>query len=59
MKRNQSIVTDLMTGQYRSIVTCPDCNHKSTTFDPFITVTLPIPEDNEKIAEFFLIHSNM
>jgi ubiquitin C-terminal hydrolase len=34
-----------MTGQYRSIVTCPDCTHKSTTFDPFITVTLPIPEN--------------
>lgn len=25
IKRNQSIITDLMTGQYKSKVTCPTC----------------------------------
>lgn len=48
-----------MTGQYRSIVTCPDCSHKSTTFDPFTTVSLTIPQTNESVTVFFLIHANM
>lgn len=45
IQRDQSIVVDLMTGQYKSKVTCPDCKRESITFDPFITVTLPIPEE--------------
>lgn len=48
-----------MTGQYRSIVTCPDCHHKSTTFDPFITVSLTIPQTTESVTDFFMIHANM
>lgn len=48
-----------MTGQYRSIVTCPDCNHRSTTFDPFTTVSLTIPATAESVTDFFLIHGNM
>lgn len=44
MKRNQSIIMDTMTGQYKSKVTCPDCNKTSITFDPFITLTIPIPQ---------------
>lgn len=58
-KRNQSIIVDLMTGQYRSKVTCPDCYKESITFDPFITVTLPIPQKVVNNFGFFLIHSNM
>jgi len=48
-----------MTGQYRSKVTCPDCYKESITFDPFITVTLPIPQKVVNNFGFFLIHSNM
>lgn len=59
IKRNQSIVTDLMTGQYRSKVTCPDCNRESITFDPFITVTLPIPQRVVNSLMFYLIYANM
>jgi ubiquitin carboxyl-terminal hydrolase 4/11/15 len=42
LKRNQSIVVDLMTGQYKSKVVCPECSLSSITFDPFTTVSLPL-----------------
>ena len=59
IKRNQSIIVDLMTGQYRSKVTCPDCKVESITFDPFITVTLPIPQKVVNSFGFFLIYADM
>lgn len=59
IKRNQSVIVDLMTGQYRSKVTCPDCNKQSITFDPFITVTLPIPQKVVNSLGFYLIYANM
>lgn len=39
-----------MAGQYKSKVTCPTCRKDSITFDPFITVTLPIPQ---KVVNIF------
>lgn len=54
--RNQSIIVDLMTGQYKSKVLCPDCKFESITFDPFITVTLPIPQEVKYNLEYFVIH---
>jgi len=43
LMRNQSIVVDLMYGQLKSTVICQDCNRNSITFDPFLTLSLPIP----------------
>lgn len=47
-----------MTGQYKSKVTCPTCNNYSITFDPFITVTLPIPQKIVNNFEGFFLYSN-
>lgn len=47
-----------MIGQYRSQVTCPDCKMESVTFDPFITVTLPIPQKSFDHISFYLIYHN-
>ena len=33
-----------MLGQFKSTVRCPDCDKLSITFDPFMSVSLPIPE---------------
>lgn len=46
LKRSQSIIVDLMHGQFKSTVRCPeeDCNHMSITFEPFMMISLPIPE---------------
>jgi ubiquitin carboxyl-terminal hydrolase 4/11 len=47
-----------MTGQYKSKVTCPTCSKESITFDPFITVTLPIPQKVINVFEGFLFYPN-
>ena len=61
IKRNDSIITDLFTGQYKSTIECPKCKWISITYDPFISLSLPIPDKkyakkeiyNEKV--FFFI----
>ncbi len=42
LKRNDSIVTDLFCGQFKSTITCPDCGWISITFNPFETINLPL-----------------
>lgn len=41
--RNDSVVVDRCQGQYKSHMTCPKCGYESVTFDPYLTITLPIP----------------
>ena len=53
LTRNQSIIVDLMQGQFKSTVTCPTCNFKKVTFDPFTSVQLPIPTIT-KVNYFFV-----
>ena len=58
-QRNQSIIVDLLTGQYKSKVVCPDCDRESITFDPFTTVSLPIPEEAVPgTLKYYVIFSN-
>lgn len=42
--RNQSIIVDLMYGQLKSTVTCLSCGNISIAFDPYLTISLPIPK---------------
>ena len=42
LKRNDSIITDLFCGQFKSTITCPDCGWINITFDPFDTINLPL-----------------
>jgi ubiquitin carboxyl-terminal hydrolase 4/11/15 len=42
--RNQSVVVDHFHGQFKSTLMCPQCENVSVTFDPFLTVSLPIPD---------------
>ena len=46
LKRNDSIITDLFCGQYKSTIVCPECGNINITFDPFNTLTLPIANKN-------------
>ncbi|KAJ9099187.1 hypothetical protein QFC21_004067 [Naganishia friedmannii] len=43
-KRNDSAIVDLFQGQLKSTLICPDCNKKSITLDPFMYLTVPIPQ---------------
>jgi hypothetical protein len=45
-RRNESIVTDTIVGQYKSTLKCPQCDRVSVTFDPFQYVTLSLPCKN-------------
>ena len=42
LRRNDSIVTDLFCGQFKSTITCPKCQWINITFDPFDTINLPL-----------------
>jgi len=40
---NNSFIYNLFQALYRSSLTCPSCHHHSNTFDPFLSLSLPIP----------------
>lgn len=42
-QRNDSVIVDLFQGQYRSTLVCPECGKVSIKFDPFMYLTLPLP----------------
>jgi ubiquitin carboxyl-terminal hydrolase 4/11 len=44
-----------MHGLYKSTVQCPDCNKVSVTFEPFMNLTLPIPEMKMIQKQFFYV----
>jgi len=44
MRCNNSFVVDIFQAQFRSSLTCPTCERQSNTFDPFLCVSLPIPQ---------------
>ncbi|CAI5739551.1 unnamed protein product [Peronospora destructor] len=51
LRRNDSIIVDNFMGQLRSHVTCsnPACENESITFDPCMSLSVPIPS-NETVA---------
>lgn len=51
IKTNKSMIVDLFYGQYKSTLSCPKCNKKSITFDPFNSISLPIPGASVKTLE--------
>jgi ubiquitin carboxyl-terminal hydrolase 4/11/15 len=58
LKRNRSVIVDLMFGQFKSQLTCPKCARISITYDPFHSIPLPIPFNKEKEIEFFFLHAD-
>ena len=53
-KRENSIIVDLFHGQFKSKITCSTCNRSSITYDPFIFLGLPIPQQlNQEIIKFY------
>ena len=47
-KRNDSVVVDYFAGQLRSHVKCNVCDRESTTFDPFLSLSVPVPTKETK-----------
>ncbi|CAD8164051.1 unnamed protein product [Paramecium octaurelia] len=52
LARNQSIIVDLMYGQYKSTLKCPKCARLSITFDPYLMVQLGIPSQKKRTISF-------
>jgi ubiquitin carboxyl-terminal hydrolase 4/11/15 len=44
--RNDSVITDLFAGMYKSTLVCPTCEKVSIIFDPFNNLTLQLPIEN-------------
>ena len=53
--RNDSIIVDLFQGQYRSTLVCPACGKVSIKFDPFMYLTLPIPNTRTWRGRVFVV----
>lgn len=45
---NNSFVHSLFQAQFRSSLTCPKCQRQSNTFDPFLCVSIPVPQNQTK-----------
>ncbi|KAL8918260.1 MAG: hypothetical protein Q9172_005494 [Xanthocarpia lactea] len=57
--RNDSVITDLFAGMYKSTVVCPVCDKVSIIFDPFNNLTLQLPVENlwSRDIEYYPVHS--
>lgn len=57
--RNDSVITDLFAGMYKSTVICPVCDKVSIIFDPFNNLTLQLPVENvwSRTVYFMPLHS--
>jgi ubiquitin carboxyl-terminal hydrolase 4/11/15 len=51
--RNDSVITDLFAGMYKSTLVCPACDKVSIIFDPFNNLTLQLPVENLWTKEVF------
>ena len=45
---NNSFIYDIFQAMYRSSLTCSLCKHHSNTFDPFLSLSLPIPQKGQR-----------
>lgn len=50
LKRDQSLIVDLFHGQYKSRITCVQCRKSSIKYDPFMSLTVEIPDSSQSIA---------
>ncbi len=54
LQRENSIIVDLFHGQFQNIIKCEKCHKEKKTYEPFINLSLPIPEaHNHYIIKFF------
>jgi len=55
---NNSFIYTLFQALYRSSLTCPGCHHHSNTFDPFLSLSLPIPHHDCHVVNVVVVHSS-
>jgi uncharacterized UBP type Zn finger protein len=47
LKRELSIIVALFNGQYKSLLTCKTCKYESARFEPFSSIEVPLPENDQ------------
>lgn len=52
LARNKSVIVDWFQGQLKSTLVCPKCQHVSVTFDPFMYLSIPVPEPTDVAVHF-------
>lgn len=52
--KNDSIMIDNFYGQFRSSLTCPNCNAVTTVFDPYNIISLPMSTHNRGLKVTFI-----
>jgi hypothetical protein len=57
-KRNDSHIVDHFQGLYKSTLVCPSCAYSSVKFDPFMYLSLPLPESKVKQLTAILLHAD-
>ncbi|KAJ3357820.1 CSN-associated deubiquitinating enzyme Ubp12 [Entophlyctis luteolus] len=55
--RNDSQIVDLFQGEYKSRVECVECANWSVTFDPYMFLSLPVPERREVVVSVVVVPS--
>lgn len=56
--RNDSIIVDNMCGVFKSTLRCPDCQKISITFDPYFSVSIPIPDSSKIKLQLYVLNKN-
>jgi hypothetical protein len=51
-------LVELLYGQYKSTLDCPECENTSTCFDPFLSLSLPLASrgDKAEIQSYFIFY---
>lgn len=53
-ERNDSMVESLFLGQFKSTLVCPVCQETSVVFDPFLSMSIPLPRKMLSRAVIFI-----
>ena len=53
LQRNQSVIVDMMYGQNKSTLVCPVCGKVSITFDPFLSLSVVVPNTEAVVLTVF------
>jgi len=58
LMRNQSKIVDTVMGQLKSKLVCPDCDRVSITFDPFMFLSVPLPQKVDKTQKITFVFND-
>lgn len=52
LKCNKSFVHNVFQAQFQSSLICAKCNRQSNTFDPFLCLSVPVPQNHRQTSLF-------